>query len=178
MEFWDVYDENRRLTGRTHKRGEPMKEGENHLVVGAIVFNSKNEILVTKRSDCKEKGPGMWESTGGAVIAGEDSRTGMQRELFEETGISAELNELVLLKEQHHGHAFLDIYIVKKDVAIHEIILQETETQAAKWLPFDCWRQKLLENELMVVLGTDFESFAGTVEAYIKQYNNKETGTV
>ena len=31
-ELWDVYDENRRLTGKTHVRGLPMAPGEYHLV--------------------------------------------------------------------------------------------------------------------------------------------------
>ena len=29
MEIWDLYDGNRELLGKTHKRGEEMKPGEN-----------------------------------------------------------------------------------------------------------------------------------------------------
>ena len=32
-ELWDVYDANHRLTGRTHRRGDPLAPGEYHLVV-------------------------------------------------------------------------------------------------------------------------------------------------
>ena len=50
MELWDVYDGKRRPTGQTHVRGKALREGENHIVVGVIVYNSKGEIFVTRRS--------------------------------------------------------------------------------------------------------------------------------
>ena len=33
MELWDIYDDERRRTGRTCVRGETMADGENHLMV-------------------------------------------------------------------------------------------------------------------------------------------------
>ena len=32
-EFWDIYDAERRLTGKLHRRGDTLPEGEYHLVV-------------------------------------------------------------------------------------------------------------------------------------------------
>ena len=52
VEFWDIYDKNRNKTGRLAERGVyEFKEGEYHLVVVALILNSKNEILITKRSE-------------------------------------------------------------------------------------------------------------------------------
>ena len=48
-EFWDIYDGNKKNTGRTAERGVyEFKDGEYHLVVQAIILNTKNEILISK----------------------------------------------------------------------------------------------------------------------------------
>lgn len=36
-EIWDLYDKDHRLTGKTHKRGEPLEDGEYHLAVLAWI---------------------------------------------------------------------------------------------------------------------------------------------
>lgn len=41
-ELWDIYDGNKRKTGRTAERGVyEFKDGEYHLVVQAIILNTK-----------------------------------------------------------------------------------------------------------------------------------------
>ena len=52
MELWDVYDVNRKFTGKVIDRhsDEKLKDGEYHLVVEAIIINFKGEILLNKRS--------------------------------------------------------------------------------------------------------------------------------
>ena len=82
MEVWDLFDENRRPLGKQAGRREPIVKGEFHIVVVVCVINEQNEILLTLRSPDKEKYPGTWENTGGALEAGEESRTAAVRELF------------------------------------------------------------------------------------------------
>ena len=45
MELWDVYDINRKFTGKVIDRhsNERLKKGEYHLVVEAIIINLKGE---------------------------------------------------------------------------------------------------------------------------------------
>lgn len=50
---------------------------------GALVFNSKNEILLMLRDDMP-----AWCIPGGDIDPGEDWLTGLTREIFEETGIA------------------------------------------------------------------------------------------
>lgn len=81
-ELWDIYDIDKKKTGRTAKRDEyQFKEGEYHIVVTGIIMNSKNEILISKRAAHKECGL-MWECNGGSILVGETSLEGIIRELI------------------------------------------------------------------------------------------------
>lgn len=97
MEKWDLFDEKRQPLNRTHNRKDIMISGENHIVVDIWTVNMENEILVTLRHPDKKEYPNFWENTGGSVLAGETSKAGAIRELFEETGIIANENELYFL---------------------------------------------------------------------------------
>ena len=92
MEFWDLYDIDRRATGEMHPRGERMPEGRYHLVVHVVIFNTQGEMLILQRQPFKEGWPNMWEVTvGGSAIAGDTSRTAAQREVLEEIGLRIDL---------------------------------------------------------------------------------------
>ena len=47
-EYWDVYDKNRKRTGKLHKRGIRMQPGEYNIVCEAWIV-SGNKLLVTQR---------------------------------------------------------------------------------------------------------------------------------
>ena len=50
MEYNDIYDENRNLTGRLHRRGTRWKQGEYGLIVCVWVYDGKGKILLTQRA--------------------------------------------------------------------------------------------------------------------------------
>lgn len=136
MEWNDIYDAQRRLTGRRHLRGTPWGPGEYGLVVCVWVCDGNGRILLTQRA--KEKSfPGTWENSGGAAKAGEDSLTAIQRELFEETGIRAEKEEFRLLRSVQEHDTFFDHYWICKEVPLDRIVLLPGETVDAQWATFD-----------------------------------------
>lgn len=50
MEYWDIYDAEKRLTGRTMKRNDwCLKDGEYHLTVLGVVARPDGTYLITKR---------------------------------------------------------------------------------------------------------------------------------
>ena len=135
MEFNDIYDENRNLTGRTHRRGTPWQPGEYGLVVCVWVYDGRGHLLLTRRA--KEKSfAGTWENSGGAARAGETSRQAIVRELYEETGIQAEEEEFELLSTQRDRNTFYDFYCLKRQVPIREIVLLPGETDAVQWASY------------------------------------------
>lgn len=66
MEMWDIYDENKKRTGRTMKKNDwCLKEGEYHLTVLGIVAHTDGRFLITKRVMTK-----AWAPAGGRSQAG------------------------------------------------------------------------------------------------------------
>lgn len=132
-EFFDLYNEKRVPLGRTHERGIPMVDGEYHLVVACWTVNSKGQILVTHRDAVKKSYPSTWENTCGCAQVGEDSVTAIIRELREETGIVAKPSELTLIGTCTERHAFIDTYLLHRDLECSDIVLQKGETDDVRW---------------------------------------------
>lgn len=87
MELWDLYTENRELTGEEHIRGKELPEDRYHLVVHVWIRNSKGEYLISQRAASRPTFPLMWECVGGSVLKGETSLEGAIREAKEEVGV-------------------------------------------------------------------------------------------
>lgn len=88
MELWDIYDEDKKLTGRTMERNDwHMKPGDFHLTVLGVVQNKEGKYLITQRVMTKAWAPGHWEISGGGAQAGESSYEAVIREIKEETGL-------------------------------------------------------------------------------------------
>ena len=86
-EIWDLYNENRKLLGKDHIRGEQLPIDGYHLVVHVWIRNSKGQYLISQRSANRPTNPLMWECVDGSVVKGEDSLQGVLREVKEEVGI-------------------------------------------------------------------------------------------
>ena len=135
MEFNDIYDENRQLTGRVHRRGTPWHPGEYGLVVCVWVYDGRGHVLLTRRAKGKSFA-GTWENSGGAVQAGETSREAVARELFEETGIRADPEEFELLVSDLDRNIFYDHYCLRREVPVEQIVLLPGETDDVQWASF------------------------------------------
>lgn len=136
MELWDIYDEKKRRTGRTMVRGDwNMKPGEYHLSVLGVIRRPDGKFLLTKRAMDKEWAPGHWEVSGGAALAGEDSRTAILREIREETGldVSGCPGELLFTYRRDNpekkDNYFVDVYRFEMDFAQEDICLQREEAE-------------------------------------------------
>ncbi len=126
-ELWDVYDADRNLTGRFHHRGEPLSEGDYHMVIHVWIQNSQGDFLITKRSPNKGF-PNMWECTGGSALAGDDSLAAALREVQEETGLTLQPENGQVIISGTGTDYFYDIWLFKQDFALSEVVLLEGET--------------------------------------------------
>lgn len=86
-ELLDVVDENDVVIA-VKKRGEIHAEGLMHRAVHILLFNSKGELFLQKRSMSKDEQPGKWDSSAaGHVDSGEEYLDCARREIAEELGI-------------------------------------------------------------------------------------------
>lgn len=135
MEYWDIYDRNKQLTGRRMKRNDwTMKDGDYHLSVLGVVRRSDGKFLITRRKLDKQWAPGWWEVPGGGVQAGESSLEAVIREIREETGLDVRGCKGGFAFDYHRDNPgegdnyFVDVYLFEKDFEEKDLILQETET--------------------------------------------------
>ena len=126
-ELWDIYDQDRNPTGRTHKRGEYLKPGDFHQVVYIWMRNSDGQFLLTKRSPNKGF-PNMWETTGGSAVAGDDSLTAALREVREETGLILDPENGHVVMTYRGKDYFADVWLFQQDFDLKNVVLLERET--------------------------------------------------
>ena len=154
-EYNDIYDKDRNLTGGVHLRGTRWKRGEYGLVACVWVYDGRGNILLTRRAP-EKTGAGSWENSGGAVKAGENSLQGVVRELFEETGITADPADFVLLGSKRDGNTHYDHYCVKADVPLADIVLLPGETDGVQWASFDRVHALIESGDIHPVIARQF----------------------
>ena len=155
MEFNDVYDKDRNLTGRIHRRGTRWKPGEYGLVVCVWVYDGKGNLLLTRRAKGKSFA-GTWENSGGAAKAGETSRQAIARELFEETGIRAGEEEFEFLGSDRDKCTHYDFYCLKRTTPLTQIVLLPGETDGVQWAGMDEVRRMVRTREICKIIGRQF----------------------
>jgi len=155
MEWNDIYDAQRNRTGRVHRRGTPWHRGEYGLVVCVWVYDGRGNVLLTRRAPGKSFA-GTWENSGGAAKAGEDSRTAIARELFEETGIRADKEEFELIATDRDRSAFYDFYCLKRQTPLKQIVLLPGETDDVQWASFEQVHQMIRDKKICHVIAHQF----------------------
>ncbi|MEW6187395.1 MAG: NUDIX domain-containing protein [Thermodesulfobacteriota bacterium] len=94
-EILEWVDENNRVMGTMGRRAIHFK-GLRHRSVHVLVFNSKGDLYLQKRSPAKDQYPEHWDtSAAGHTDPGESPLEAAQRELQEELGLEAELTKVL-----------------------------------------------------------------------------------
>ena len=132
-EDWDVYDERRCLKGRIHPRGSDMAPGDYHLVVQVWICNGKGEYLIQRRSMQKDIAPGMWATTAGSAVAGEDSRIACLRETEEEIGLTPDMDHAAVLLTCLRDDSLVDVWWMRQEADLSCLVLQAEEVDEVRW---------------------------------------------
>ena len=156
MEILDIYNERRERTGICKARGEKLLPGEYILVVCVWVHDGHGKLLLTRRAG-KKSFAGQWENSGGVAQAGEDSRTAIVRELWEETGIRANPQSFLSLgtRRDESGY-FIDYYALEDHTPLESIRLLPGETDAARWVSFSQMESMMAGGEVVEVIARRF----------------------
>ncbi len=144
MEYWDIYDSEKKLTGRTMKKNDwILQDGEYHLSVLGVIHRPDGKFLITQRVMTKAWAPGWWEVSGGAAMAGEDSFTAVCREVKEEVGLDVSNCEGGLAYTYHRENPgqgdnyFVDVYRFELDFDEADVKIQTEEALGFKVATLD-----------------------------------------
>lgn len=178
-EVWDVYDRNKKKTGKFAERDmHQLQEGEYHIVVNAVIMNSKNEILVSRRAAHKKHGL-LWELSGGSIVAGETSLEGMLREVREELGLQLSKKDAVLLADipsmKHHN--IKELWLFRKDIDLKDVFFSDGEAIDAKWVTIDEFEEMVRQMEMTPTVDfgrTEYEKALKAKQRPSYQYIGKE----
>ena len=141
MELLDIYDRDGKKKGITVFRGEYIRPDDYILVVHVYIYNENRDFLIQRRSRKKKVNSGKWDITGGAVQAGEDSRSAALRETKEEIGLELDPDCMRFVGRSVSIKHLVDVYFVETEVDPANCCLQEEEVSEVKLIP----PMKLLE---------------------------------
>ena len=134
MEYWDIYDKNKQKTVRVMKRNDwCLKDDEYHLSVLGVIQRTDGKYLITQRVMTKHWAPGWWEVSGGACMAGEESKDAVIREVKEETGLDVSKAKGGYVFSYHRENPgegdnyFVDIYKFIMDFSEEDVHIQTDE---------------------------------------------------
>ena len=128
VEYWDVYDKKGKWKRRAIRKGERLKNNEYHIIVEGWILRDDGNFIIQRRALNKKSFAGMWYcSAGGSVISRETPKEGMVREFKEELGIEISEDELKLKRIITEKNTIFYIFLVRKNISLDEITLQEEE---------------------------------------------------
>jgi len=135
----DIFDEHGNSLGYSveNKLIDPLRLW--HKTAHIWIINPKGELLFQQRSLSEKKHPGMWDiSAAGHIRAGETTKTGGVRELWQEIGITASPDQLIYLftikSERSHHHN--DVFLLPLDISAKDCVFTnyKDEAQDAKYI--------------------------------------------
>lgn len=145
MEYLDLYDVNKDLTGEKIVRGKGKPQvPENNYINIVIIFMQNSEGKFLFQITSREKGNEI-ATTGGHVKSGQTSYEAILAEVDEELGLDISKEDVKMIDSYIFGVAFMDVYYLNKDINISDLKLQDDEVESVEWFTID--RIKELINE-------------------------------
>lgn len=135
MELCDVVDQFGKRTGRVVTRGTKLASDEFYLAVHVWIRDESNQYLVQQRALHLKSGPGVWSTTVGYVMSGEESIDCAIREVNEELGIRLLPTHLTRIERHVLDNRVEDIWMA--DVSRNSIGTPVPGDEVAdyKWVP-------------------------------------------
>ena len=158
MEMVDKYNNKRQALNKVTERNVKI-DGEYRQSVHTWIQNSKGEFLIQTRTPNKNHFPNMWSQTGGGVDTGETPLQAALRECKEELGIDINTNNIELILSFRRKYDFVDVWLVKQDVDISTLKLQEDEVADVKWATIEEIRDLMKSGNLAKSINIYFDMF-------------------
>jgi len=133
-EMLDVVNDDDEIIG-VERRGDIHAQGLMHRAVHILLFNSRGELFLQKRSLSKDEQPGKWDSSAaGHVDSGEQYLDCARREIGEELGIVAEQPLQLLFKLPASAITGNEHCMVYRYCFDGPMVLQPEEIDDGRWI--------------------------------------------
>jgi 8-oxo-dGTP diphosphatase len=110
-----------------------IKRGIERLVVGAVIADTAYRVLLLRRA-ATDTYPDLWELPSGGVDTGEDLASAFKREVFEETGLAAEIGGFINSFDYTTGSgARARQFVFHCEQATGHVMLNPAEHDDFKW---------------------------------------------
>jgi isopentenyldiphosphate isomerase len=142
-EIFDVVNERDEVVGRQTRR-EVHRLGLMHRAVHVLVFNSRGQVFLQKRSMTKDRQPGLWDSSAsGHLDCGESYDACAVRELREEIGLELSappqrLFKLPASEKTDQEHVWVYRCVAEGPFALHPEEIERgnwfTRPEVTRWM--------------------------------------------
>jgi isopentenyldiphosphate isomerase len=140
LQVFDEYGAPTQALPRAIVKAEPRQHW--HGVANIWLINQRGEILVTKRSSILKSKPNLWQSyIGGHLKAGQSFLEAAIAESQEEVGLTIDPGKLFLVSKVSSPKylCHFESYIYPFDGEITDLVFNDGEIAAARWLTLDAY---------------------------------------
>jgi isopentenyldiphosphate isomerase len=162
-EYFDVIDKSGNIIGKATREECHSNRSLAHRVVHVLVFNSRGELFLQKRSMDKDIQPGKWDtSVGGHLNLGETFDQAVRREMGEELGISAPVKHIY----DYWMHSEVETEYVRTYICTYDgaIRFDPKEIEDGRF-----WSREQIEGEIGT--GTFTPNFEEEYQKYLQWLN-------
>ena len=117
----------------------------------AVIIQSKDKILLSKRSNKLSEEPGKWENVGGSVDQNETFEEAITREATEELGIT--IGNLTVSLEYKNAEGEPQVVVFYADFSGEPKVMEKDACDELKWVS----KEELRNMELASFTRKDFE---------------------
>ncbi len=148
-----------------------------YIGIGGVVLTPERELLTVREIYGVAGRPPTLKLPGGALHPGENLAEAVEREVLEETGVSAEFEAIACFRHWHgYRYGKSDIYFVSRLRPLsREITMQADEIQECLWLPVDDFLSREdISNFNKQIVRAALES-EGVVQSFIPGFGGPDT---
>lgn len=154
LEKLEIFNERGESIGEIKTRDEIHLDGDWHQSVHVWLINSHDQLLIQKRSPVVLSNPNKWDiSAAGHVVSDHSPIETAIREFEEELGLRLQEKDFerlftvkqkkVLNEGTYFNNEINPVYLVRKDLDLSKIKLQQEEVSEIKFIPWQELKQKI-----------------------------------
>lgn len=160
-ELIHVLDENGKETNVLENRKIVHEKGLWHNEVACVVINKRKQVLLQRRSKNKKSYPNCWALCAGHVVAYEDIKEAIVKEMREELVSEIKGDNIFLLlpktkNEREDNKCFATCFCAFIDKPAEEFLRQKEEVEELRWFDFSDFKEMILTEKNCIFKNNEY----------------------